>query len=215
MKLFQTTKKWVKYWSERKINWRDHYVSTYNHPHRHIISSILSQFNWGSLMEIGVGAGANLINIVKKIPGKQLGGIDVSADAIKTAEECFTGGYFKVGGVEDIPMSDNATDVILSDMCLIYLDPRTIDKAMSEIKRVARNYIVFCEFHHNSWFKRLKLRLTSGYFAYNYKTLLEKHGFYDIIIRKLPPESWENHDPQKTYAYIITARVPKRKFNNK
>lgn len=210
MKLFKTTNKWKHYWSHRKIDWKARYFN-WDHPHRYLISAALSQFNWVSLVEVGVGAGANLKNILQNFKDRQLGGIDISADAIAVAKKEFTGGLFKVGSVEDIMLSDDSTDVVLSDMCLIYIGPRKIDKAIEEIKRVARQYVVLCEFHHTSWFARLWLRIIEGYNAYDYKKLLERHGFYNIDVYKIPKKFWEGGKPQETYGYITIARVPRRK----
>lgn len=206
----KSTKKWSKWWAERKIDWKTSYQN-WQHPHRYLISSLLGRFQWMSLLEIGCGAGANLINIVQRHPSKQLGGIDINPEAIDLLSKTIKGAYLKVGSVEDIAMSDNSTDVILSDMALIYIDPFKIDKVIGEIKRVARSHIVFCEFHSTSIYARLKLRLTSGYNAYNYKKLLAKHGFYDVKLYKIPEEMWPGGEPQKSFGYIIHARLIKRK----
>lgn len=210
MKAFRTTSKWKYYWANRKINWQERYFN-WDHPHRYLISAALTKFQWTSLLEMGVGAGANLANILKHFKNKQLGGVDVSEDAIACAKKNLVGALLKVGSVEDVMISDSATDVVLSDMCLIYLGPRRIHKALDEIKRITRNYVVFCEFHHPSFIKRLWLKLTEGYYAYDYKKLLAKHGYYDIQLFKIPPEFWEGGKPQATFGYIIIARVPKRK----
>lgn len=210
MKLLRTTERWKRYWRDRKIDWKVRYFN-WDHPHRFLISAALTRFNWLSLMEVGMGAGANLANILQHFKGKQLGGIDINADAIDFARKNFTGALLKVNSVEDIMFSDSSTDVVLSDMCLIYLGPRRIDKAISEIKRIARNYVVLCEFHHTSWFQRFWLKITEGYNAYDYRKLLEKHGFYNIEIYKIPTEYWEGGKPQETFGYITIARVPHRK----
>ena len=211
MKLFQTTNKWKRYWQERKIDWNEAYVKTWSHPHRFLISAILKGLLWMSLFEIGCGAGANLINIVKSFPGKtlQLGGSDISPDAIKTAQDILKGAILKVGSGDDVIMSDDSTDVVLTDRMLIYIGPWDIHRYIREIKRIARTYVVFCEFHSESLYERIKLKMTSGYNTYNYRKLLEKHGFYDIRLFKLPPEAW----PGDTYpSYIIVAKVPPRKL---
>lgn len=210
MKL-QSTFKWAKWWQERKIDWHQAYLSTATHPHRFWISKVLSEFFWISLIEIGSGPGANLVNIFRSFgPTKQLGGVDINPDAIKLAEENFKGGLFRVGNFLDIPLSDNSSDVVLTDMTLIYAGPRKIHIALEELKRVSRRYVVMFEFHSESLWDRVKLYFRSGYFAYNYKKLLEKHGYYDIILQKMPKECWDG-DPQRTYAYLIKAKVLKRK----
>ena len=211
MKFFRTTETHKRYWKNRK-DWLNGYTSkeAILHPHRRVIVEILKSFHWLSLIEIGCGPGPNLVTIVKNLPGRQVGGVDISADAIAKAQEIFVGGHFQVGSADDIMMSDKSTDTVLSDMCLIYVSPGKIDKYLKEIKRIARNYVVLCEFHSTSWWNRLALKMNSGYYAHNYKKLLQKHGFCDIIKYKLTEEDWPGGDPQKTFGYIWVAKVPKR-----
>lgn len=208
MNILKTTEQHKNYWKRRKIDWDKAYFQTWTHPHRQILCAILKNLDWQCLMEIGCGSGPNLVQIVKQIPGKQLGGIDINADAIDLAKKMFKGGVFFVNSADDIMMSDKSSDVILSDMCLIYVSPFKIDKYIKEIKRVTRKYVVFCEFHHDSFLKRLWLKWTSGYNAYDWDKLFKKHNFYDVIKYKLKPEDWPGGNPQKDYGYIFVARVP-------
>ena len=209
MKLFRTTKEHSIYWKNRKIDWSKDYLSTWNHPHRRLIAEVLKTFNWLSLIEIGCGGGANLAYIVKNIPGRQVGGIDINPDAIELCQKTFKGGIFKVNSADDIMLSDKSTDVVLSDMTLIYVGPRKIGDYIREIKRITRNHVLLCEFHTTNWWNKLALKMNSGYNSYNWPKLLRKYGFYDIVIYKIPPEGWPGGDPQKTFGYIIRATVPK------
>ncbi|MEK7180259.1 MAG: class I SAM-dependent methyltransferase [Patescibacteria group bacterium] len=206
-KLFQTTEKWSAWWKGRKIDWNEHYLQTFDHPHRKVIVAVLKTLNFVSLFEIGCGPGANLLKIIKEIQDKQVGGTDINADAIELAKKTFNGGVFKVGRADDIMLSDDSTDVALSDMVYIYISPRHIDRHIRELKRITRNYVVLCEFHSISWWQRFKLKWQRGYFAHNWKKLLEKHGFYDVCMIKLRPQDWDG-EPQKTFAYVIMAKVP-------
>ena len=175
MNLLKNTKWHQKYWTDRKIDWKQAYLDTWEHPHRNYIASILARLDWNSLFEVGTGAGANLKNILSKFKGVQLGGCDVNKDAIALANDSFKGAFFKVCPADDIMMSDNSVDVVLSDMCLIYYS--NPHKAIEEMKRVARKHVLFCELHSYTWYGRMKLLFKSGYHAHNYKKLLEKHGF--------------------------------------
>lgn len=205
-----TTDQHQKWWSKRQINWKSSYLDTWNHPHRHCISAILAGFSWLSLIEIGCGPGPNLINILKRFKNRQLGGIDVNKEAIELAKKTFTDGLFKVCPGNDVMLSDKSTDVSLTDMTLIYVGPFRIDSYIEELKRITRNHIVLCEFHSTNPFKRIWLKIFSGYNAYNYRKLLTKHGFYDILSYKLTPEDWPDGTHQKEFGYIFMARVPKR-----
>ena len=203
---------WAKYWGNRKINWKTSYFDTWDHPHRKFIIRVLQSINWVSLFEVGCGAGANFVQIVKNFPiGKQLGGQDINKDAIETAKIMFNHAILKIGPSDDIMMSDNSTDVILTDRCLMYLSPIKIGKTIEEIKRVSRGYVVFAELHSTSWVDRIKLFINSGYYAHNYLKLLEKHGFYDIISYKTPREYWPQGEKLYKFDHIILAKVPTRK----
>jgi len=207
------TEKHKKYWKERKADWETTNLMTWNHKHRELIVAALRMFDWASLFEIGCNAGANLVRIIKSFPGRQLGGIDINQDAIDVCSRTFKGGMFKVGSGDDIMISDKSSDVVLSDMTMIYISPRDIKKYLEEMKRIGRQYVILCEFHSKSWWNRLALKINTGYYAHNYDKLLQKLGYYDIIKYKLKPEDWPEkpgeEEPQKTFAYLIIARIPK------
>lgn len=208
MKLFNTTNRWVKWWKDRKIDWKAEYMNP-DHPHRILIAEVVKHLQWMSLIEVGCGAGANLVQIVKSNPGKQVGGVDVNADAIDFAKTQFTGALFKVNPADDIILSDQATDIILSDMTMIYISPFKIKSHLREFKRLARNYLVLCELHSPSIWQRLVVKWKEGYNVYNWPKLLEKNGYHDIQTYKIPKECWPESDLQQKYGYIIVARTPK------
>lgn len=205
--MLTSTNKHTKYWKDRKINWQESYQSTWDHPHRSLIVWMIKSIPFISLWEVGCGGGANLIKITNELKGKQLGGSDINEDAIKLCRETFKGGLFHVESGDNLMMSDKSVDIILSDMCLIYVDPIKIDKYLNEFKRVARNYIVLCEFHSNSWWKRQRARL-GGYHIYDYKKRLQKLGYYDIMVQHIPEQYWPGTDKNTEFRSIITAKLP-------
>jgi len=207
MNIFKTTKQHKEHWKNRKIDWSEHYMN-WKHPHRWVIVNFLKQMTWKSLFEVGMGAGANLVAIHMAFNDAQIGGSDISEDAVSTAKEYIKGGILKVGSTDNIMMSDNSADVVLSDMSLIYVSPKDIKKYIKEMMRVGRNYLLLCEFHSESWWNRLALKFNTGYNAYDYKKLLTKMGAYDIITYKLTEQNWPGGNPQKKFGYIILAKLP-------
>lgn len=203
--MLKTTDTHKKYWRERKINWAEHYLSTHNHPHRKLIVHALKLFNWFSLWEVGCGPGANLVKITRELPGHQLGGSDINADAIELARKTFIGGKFHVESSDDLLLSDNSVDVILSDAHLIYYGPTKIKKVLREMIRSSRQYLVFCEYHSKSFWTRLWIRLKTGYNAHDYEKILESLGCYSIRLIKIPQEYWPDTMWGK-YGYIILAK---------
>lgn len=207
------TSKHKKYWKERKIDWQAHYSSTWDHPHRQIIIQALKSFNWFSLWEVGCASGPNLIRIVKDFPNRQLGGSDVNAEAIELARSTFVNGKFHVESVEDMLISDRATDVVLSDATLIYVDPFKIKRVLHEVLRISRNRVILCEFHSPNLWKRWWFRLKTGYNAYDYQALLEGAGAYDIQMVKIPPAYWPGStkgDGWYDFGYVIVAKLPNK-----
>ena len=200
------TNRHKRYWQKRKIDWEQAYFM--DHPHRDLIVKALKNISFGSILEIGCASGYNLFKIRENFPRIQIGGIDISEDAIKKAKELIPDAdVLEVSSADNLFLSDKSADILLTDMALIYLSPFDINKAIKELKRVARNQIMLVEFHHKNWFKRQVLRLLAGYNAYDYRKLLEKNGFYEIEIYKLTEADWPGGQPQKEYACLITAKV--------
>ena len=196
------------YWKARKIDWNQAYMNP-DHPHRSIIVDKLREFGvFRSVLEVGCAAGANLYKIKQTFPSSDVGGIDWSADAIEEAKRMLPRApILQVGEATDIYISDKGTDILLSDMCYIYLDKNNFCKAIKEAKRAARNGVIFCEFHHPSWIVRQLLKWRTGYNAYDYPQELKNAGFYDIELKKLKEQDWPGGEPQKTFGFIISART--------
>lgn len=207
--MYKTVAKHKRYWADRKIDWeKDYFWGSITHPHRNLILRVLSRIKFRSVLEIGCGAGANLARIQKAFPGTEIGGVDINPDAIEAAKKLLPdAAVFEVSSADDLFCSDKSVDVVLTDMCLIYLSGRSMRKALREIVRVTRSYVVFVEFHTESFWKRTGLKLATGYSAPNYKKLLEGQGFYDILIQKFTEGDWPGGDPQKTFGHIITAKL--------
>lgn len=203
--LFSSTKKQTNYWATRKVDWEKQYFDTWDHPHRKMIAGALSTFPWASIFEVGCAGGANFKALEQYYPDRQMGGVDVNLEGLQFIQQKYPKALLRVGSALNLPMSDKSVDVILTDMCLIYVSPKDIDQAITEIKRVARNYVVFCEFQSSSWWERLKYRLNSGYFVYDYRKLLEKHGFYDIELYNIS-HAWPGGKGEP-FRYIVKAHI--------
>ncbi len=209
-----TTKQHADWWKNRKIDWKTQYLDTYNHPHRKAILYFLNQIKWNNLIEVGCGSGPNLVNIVNTFPGKYLAGVDVNKDALDLAKQVFIRTnpslHFSQSPVDDILISDKNTEVLLSDMVYIYVGPRKIKKCIQEMKRLTRDYVLLCEFSHTNWFKRMWLFFTMGYHSYNWKSILKKNDFYDILEYRITKDDWPDSPLHQEFATIILAKVPKR-----
>lgn len=204
-----STKGLTKYWLNPKKDeryWME-YLKTADHPRRHALAHVLKRISFISLFEVGCGSGPNLVNFIKTIGGKQFGGCDVNPTAIGVAQKTFQGAIFKRCPGDDLMMSDKSVDVLLSDMCLIYVGPGKIKDHLNEMKRVGRSWVVLSEYHSSSWWKRWKLRIGSGRHSYDYRKLLKKLGFHDTMVYKMPKFE---EDADDEFRHIIISRIPKR-----
>ena len=196
------TKKHTKFWRNRKINWEQSYLladGAMNHPHRDLIIKRLGELKWRSVLEVGMGAGANLVRIKQQWPAAEVGGCDINLEAVKVASKYLPKARFiDVGDPRDIFLSDNSVDVVMSDACLIYLGPWEVRKALKDMKRVARNNLLLCELHSE------KKVWGSRYNIHNYRKLLEDLDCFDIRIEKIPKEVWPG-TPWEQYGHIISA----------
>jgi len=199
---------WRKYWKGRTLGWRQSYTDV-GHPHRQVIIDKLRGFGiFRSILEVGCGAGANLYKIKQIYPGADVGGIDWSASAIEEAKRILPKAtVLQVGEAQDIYISNKGADILLSDMCYIYLGKKNFREAIKEAKRVARIGVIFCEFNETNWFKRLGVKMLTGYNAYDYRKELSEAGFYDIEIQKLTTTDWPGTERERGLRCIITART--------
>lgn len=190
------------------MDWKKDYLDSADHPHRRFLIEALANLgpnNFKSLIEIGCASGPNLVNVQHYFPNVEMGGVDVSKDALATAKKYLPKAAFDVASADDLFFPNKCADVCVTDMTLIYLDPTRIHRAISEIRRCTKRFCVFVEFHSPNPIKRLLLRLFTGYHSYDYKRLLKKHGFSEVTLRKIREDEWPGGEPQKTFGYFITA----------
>jgi trans-aconitate methyltransferase len=205
MRLPKTTKQWSRWWADRKCDWAHAYGSTVNHPHRDLVLRSLESLRpFGSVFEFGCATGPNLVRVARRWPDTVVGGFDVSADAVAEAKRTLPNGHFSVDSVMSSFYSDQSSDVVMSDACLIYVSDRDIRRALGEMHRMCRRGIVLCEMHEPNWLRRLAIRLTSGYYAHDYRKLLAAAGFHDVQAVKIG-SVWPGL-PWGEWGYVITAR---------
>lgn len=202
-----------------KSNWRQGYFDP-DHPHRDFLIKLIKTSPPKRVLEIGMGCGANLYRIKKEFPDCIICGCDINSDAIDAAKELFKEAFpaemfvikpgetiseidFRVGNIMAIPFDGELFDLVITDACLIYIGPDKIERAFREIRRVGYDKMLFNEFHSDNWLKRLKLRLMTRYFAYNYFKLLSDNHFKYIIVTKLSPEMFGG-EPWTSYGAVMT-----------
>jgi ubiquinone/menaquinone biosynthesis C-methylase UbiE len=204
--MYKTQRQHEAYWEHRQIDWKTCYLDTWVHPHRQMIMDALKTMQFGSLLELGCASGPNLLRIQQEFSGTRLSGVDINPQAIATARTFLAPGTkLQTGALEHTGLEDKSTDVVLTDMVLIYV--ADIHRVLAEIKRVVRKHVVFCEFHSRSPLERWALKLATGYRAYDYLALLRQHGLRDGKALKVPGQLWPGGKPQRRFGYLMTASL--------
>ena len=198
-------------WDYGEETWLDGYIKSVEHPHRKLIGDALVKFYpFGGILEIGCGVGANLIrlavytNIIgtdqELFPETKLTGTDVNRDSLNIAKEMLPRAIFKIGNVTSLPFEDKSFDVVICDAVLIYVGPDEIEKALSEIDRVVRKYIIFVERFDES----LEGKVRGYVWARNYTKLLENFGF-KVEEQSITKEVWPTSKNWVKYGRLFIA----------
>lgn len=151
-----------------------------------------------SVLDLGSGAGNDCF-VARSIVGEngKVTGIDFTAEMLKKAQENTKKmGYknveFVKGDIEEMPLSDNSFDVVISN-CVLNLVPNK-DKAFKEIYRVLKSNARFCISDvviQGDLPEKLKqdAEMYAGCVAgaiakKEYLELIQKNGFKEIEIQK-------------------------------
>ena len=94
-----------------------------------------------SLLDAGCGEGFAAADLARRFPDVKFTGVDLSEQAVAFAKQHFGERVrFRTGSVFKLPFSDNAFDTVVCSEVLEHLDEPSA--AISELKRVARNYVI-------------------------------------------------------------------------
>jgi ubiquinone/menaquinone biosynthesis C-methylase UbiE len=207
----------MRYWEERKADshsdWGDDktflesYRESVNHPHRQLIIDFLKDKEFNSLLEVGCCNGPNLFRIAQEFqiypsltnPGILLAGEEVNEQAVKDGNDFCKIAWISKGKLPDINQKDKSFDYVLADACLMYVED--IDKALSEMKRVAKKGIIIFD-----WETENEEKINYSY-TRNWVMRLHKAGFDRSVIRSLTEQEWPNSENWKKYGRFITAQV--------
>ena len=93
-----------------------------------------------TVMDVGCGEGFTLIKLKQAKIGRTFEGIDHSDDALKLGKKLSPKLNIKKGDIYHLPYKDNAFDILVCTEVLEHL--KKPHEALSEIKRVAKKYII-------------------------------------------------------------------------
>ena len=127
-----------KFWEEYASNAE----SNYNEEFSKFIRDLVLSLRCTSVLEIGCNAGNDLKLFPELI---QVNGLDSNQKIIDISKAKFPSFNFKVGMVTELPYEDDSIDLVFTHGFMNYLEDDKISKAVEELFRVAKRYIVNCE----------------------------------------------------------------------
>ena len=103
--------------------------------------SVIKPLKPVKVLDVGCGEGFTLKKLEEKRIGKKNEGIDYSIDAIKIGKKIYPDLNLSRGDIYKLDFSDNEFDLVICTEVLEHLE--FPEKAVEELKRVSRKYIVF------------------------------------------------------------------------
>ena len=162
------------------------------------ISKTIENLKFDSVLDCGCGEGLLLKFLEDKINNvKKISAIDIDPEEIKSAQKNIPFCEVSVGSVYDLKFADNLYDLVLCTEVLEHLEDPV--KAMTEISRVSKKYVVFSVPREPIWrmmnVARLKylnhLGNTPGHLNHWNVSSFEKFvSKYFVIQKKLTPLPW-------------------------
>jgi SAM-dependent methyltransferase len=104
------------------------------------IAGIVKDLNPQTLLDAGCGEGFVAEIFLREMQALQITGFDVLADSVKLAQLRNPRGSFSVGSIYEIDQPDSSHDVVVAFEVMEHLHEP--DKALAELARVAKDYVV-------------------------------------------------------------------------
>ncbi len=99
-----------------------------------------------SVLEVGCNIG-NKLAIFHSLGIKNLTGVEPQRYAIKKGKKRYPFIAFRQGTVYDLPYPNNSFDLVFTSDVLIHVSPKHLAKALGEIVRVSRRFVLGFEFY--------------------------------------------------------------------
>jgi ubiquinone/menaquinone biosynthesis C-methylase UbiE len=128
------TEFWNRYTVENKSN--------YNEEFAKFIRDLAVSLRCTSVLEIGCNTGNDLREFPEDF---EVHGVDLNDLALNFAKQKLPSFKFKSGSIMNLPYGDSSVDFVFTHNVLNYIPEQEIDKAIQELYRVSKKYILNCE----------------------------------------------------------------------
>lgn len=137
------------FWSTHKTDWEAYWAGR-GLPHRSVLLQFCQSLKpFGSVLEIGSGAGTNLSLIHDEFPWATLEGVDMHPEAVAFAREHLPDATIVLGdAAEDLQSRESqSVDVVFSCYTLSYIEGAQAMGIVGDMLRVARKAVAIVEPH--------------------------------------------------------------------
>jgi SAM-dependent methyltransferase len=147
---------------------------------QNMIIEELKQREFNSFFEAGCGFGWNVLRVKREFPRAFVSGIDFSLSQLMNIDYFMPNVDLPVVNCDACSMAlkDNAFDIGLTLGVFMNIHPEKIEKALSEMMRVCRKYIIHMEYDENHTTPQLRERraFKTNIISHDYGSLYEKMG---------------------------------------
>jgi ubiquinone/menaquinone biosynthesis C-methylase UbiE len=128
------TNYWNKYTDENKSNNNEEFAK--------FIRDLATSLRANNVLEVGCNTGNDLRLFPENF---EVYGLDMNEYALDIAIQRFPSFNFKNGSITKMPYEDSSIDFVFTHNVLNYIPEKEMDKAINELYRVSRKYILNCE----------------------------------------------------------------------
>lgn len=132
--------------SENIQVWNENYKNLYGVSRFDMFNTFISKLNKESkILEVGCNSAQQLVAL-QTLGFKNLYGIELQSYAVEKAKNITKDINIIQGSAFDIPFKDGYFDLVMTNGVLIHISPDDIPKALSEIVRCSKQYIMGFEY---------------------------------------------------------------------
>lgn len=126
------------YTDRNQVDWRQRFSA---------FERIVRGLSIHSVLEVGCNRGHNLVALSQVANGpRELAGVEPNLHARQIAKESAVGASIHPGNAFELPFGDGTFDLVFTSCVLIHVAPGDLSRALSEIVRVSRRYILAIEY---------------------------------------------------------------------
>ena len=130
----------VDFWNK----YTDENDSSNNQEFAKFIRDLATSLRSTSVLEVGCNSGNDLKEFSENI---EVNGVDLNERALDIARQKHPSFKFKNGSILNLPFEDSSIDFVFTHYLLNYVPENEMEKAVKELFRVSKKYILTCELY--------------------------------------------------------------------